>query len=91
MIKAVVDVDKRIMAIDSELHYELETLLLKEGSSQESLWGYNIYPDLFGEEDFIEFDSLINIRPRQNNRSRDVEDPTIRQKIIEITNSLIEE
>lgn len=89
MIKAVADVQKRLIAVDAELHSDLERLLLENGSSQESLWGFNIYPDLDGE-DFVEFDSLINIRPRQNNRSRDVEDPQIREKIVSIVNEYIE-
>ena len=89
MIKAVADVENGIIAVDAELHSDLERLLLENGSNQESLWGFNIYPDL-EDEDFIEFDSLINIRPRQNNRSRDVEDPRIRERIIAITNEFIE-
>lgn len=88
MIKAVADVEKGILAVDSELHSDLEGLLLENGSSQASLWGFNIYPDLDGE-DFVEFDSLINIRPRQNNKSRDVEDPQIRERIISIVNQFI--
>lgn len=82
MIKAVVDVKRQLLAIDAELHADLETLLLEDGSEQENLWGINLYPDL-EPEDFIEFDSLINIRPKQNNRSRDVEDKVIREKIEE--------
>jgi len=88
MIKAVADIDKGILAVDAELHSDLESLLLEGGSDQTSLWGFNIYPSA-DEEDFIEFDSLINIRPRQNNRSRDVEDPAIRARIIEIVNNYI--
>lgn len=88
MVKAVVDVKRELVAIDSDLHSDLETLLLEDGSTQEDLWGYNIYPELDGE-DFIEFDSLINIRPRQNNFSRDVEDVQIRKAIITITNKYI--
>lgn len=89
MIKAVADVENGIIAVDSELHSDLESLLLGKGSDQASLWGFNIYPDL-DDEDFIEFDSLINIRPRQNNKSRDVEDPQIREKIISIVKEYIE-
>lgn len=88
MIKAVADVDKGVIAIDAELHSDLEMLLLEDGSSQESLWGFNIYPQL-EEDDYIEFDSLINIRPRQNNRSRDVENEEIRKKIIVLVNQFI--
>ena len=88
MVKAVADVKRELLAIDSDLHSDLETLLLENGSMQEDLWGYNIYPELEGD-DFIEFDSLINIRPRQNNFSRDVEDVQIQKAIIAITNKFI--
>lgn len=80
MVKAVADVNEDILAIDAELHSDLEQFLLENGSCQEDLWGFNIYPEMEGE-DFIEFDSLINIRPRQNNRSRYVESEEIREKI----------
>ncbi len=73
MVKAVVDVERGIMAIDGELHADEEELLLTDGSTQVSLWGLNIYPDV-GNEDWIEFDSMINLRPSQGNRSRGVED-----------------
>lgn len=66
-----------------------EALLLEKGSRQENLWGINIYPEFFGKDDFIEFDSMINLRPSQNNRSRGVGDSEIRKKILEITNKLI--
>ncbi|MGM9790957.1 MAG: DUF5674 family protein [Candidatus Cryptobacteroides sp.] len=89
MIKAVADIKNGYLAIDAELHSDLEGLLLKKGSLQEDLWGFNIYPDMFGEEDYVEFDSLINIKPRQNNMSRDVEDATIRQRIMDIVYSHI--
>ena len=88
MIKAVADVDRGILAIDAELHSDLERMLLEGGSSQGALWGFNIYPEQ-DDEDFIEFDSLINIRPRQKNMSRDVEDPEIRKKITGIVNTHI--
>ena len=80
MVKGVVDVERGILAIDAELHSDLEGLLLSEGSSQESLWGINLYPDA-DAEDLIEYDSLINIRPRQGNNSRDVENPQTRKTI----------
>lgn len=83
MAKGVVDVEKEIVAIDAELHADLAALLLENGSRQEQLWGINLYPDENGEN-FVEFDSLINIRPRQNNRGRGVNDPAIRERICEI-------
>ena len=80
MIKGVVDVEQELVALDAELHSDLESLLLDNGSEQENLWGINLYPEA-EDEDFLEFDSLINIRPRQGNRSRDVENEDIRKKI----------
>ena len=88
MIKGVVDVELELLALDAELHADLESFLLERGSAQKNLWGINLYHDLSGD-DFIEFDSMINIRPAQNNRSRGVEDKTIREKIKNIVRSKI--
>lgn len=88
MVKAVVDIDRNIMAISAELHSDLEQQLILEGSKQESLWGINLYPGVAGE-DFVEFDSIINIAPRRRNFSRDVEDPVIRERIRDIVKTLI--
>ena len=90
MVKGVVDVDKGLLAIDAQLHADLEQLFLENGSLQDSLWGINLYPEDEGE-DFIEFDSMINIRPRQNNRTRGVENPETRQKITEVVQRWITE
>ena len=89
MIKAVVDVDRGIMAIDGELHADEEALLLQDGSKQENLWGINLYPEIKGD-DWIEFDSMINLRPSMKNFSRGVNNPYIRKKIMKIVNKLIE-
>jgi len=88
-VKAVVDVRRGIMAIGGDLHADEEALLLTEGSTQSDLWGINLYPDQRGESGWIEFDSMINVRPRQGNRSRSVEDPDIRRQIVEIVDSLV--
>jgi len=88
LVKAVVDVERKIMALDGELHADEEALLLENGSRQENIWGINIYPELEGP-DRIEFDSVINIRPSQGNRSRGVDDPEIREKIIEVVAGLM--
>lgn len=88
LVKAVVDVEREIMAIDAELHADEEALLLEQGSRQKNLWGINLYPELPGD-DFIEFDSMINIRPSQNNLSRNVENQKLRGKIVEIVNKLV--
>ena len=83
MVKAAVDIDKELIAVDAELHSDLEALLLENGSKQKSLWGINFYPDILGD-DFIEFDSMINMRPSQDNKSRGVDNKEIRTKIIGI-------
>jgi hypothetical protein len=88
LVKAVVDLERSVMAVDGELHSDEEALLLEQGSEQRDLWGINIYPDLVGSER-IEFDSMINIRPSQGNRSRGVEDPEIRAKIAGIVDTLV--
>lgn len=90
MVKAAVDIELGIMVIGGELHADEEAMLLENGSKQENLWGINIYTEKPGNER-IEFDSMINIRPRQNNRSRDVLDPKIREKITAIINNLVEQ
>jgi len=83
LVKAVIDVDRGIIAVDAELHSDLEALLLEDGSKQRDLWGINFYPETQGN-DFIEFDSMINMRPSQGNRSRGIENEELRKKIIEI-------
>ena len=88
MVKAVVDIENKILAIDAELHSDLEELLLKNGSKQENLWGINIYPGT-GKEKFIEYTSLINIRPSQGNASMDIKSNDLRVKIQKIVNGLI--
>ena len=68
LVKAVIDVEKEIMAVDAELHADQEALLLEKGSKQEDLWGINIYPEM-PESEQIEFDSMTNLRPSQGNRT----------------------
>ncbi len=91
LVKAVVDIKDKSVAIDAEMHVDLEQFLLERGSAQEDLWGINLYPGKFKTDDFVEFDSMINIRPRQNNRSRTVEDEKIKQQIIDIIAGVIHE
>ena len=77
LVKAVVDVRLGRVVVDAELHYD------------EEQWGVNLYPDSYGEEDFIEFDSMINIRPAQGNNSRDVEDEDARESIRRIVGKVV--
>jgi hypothetical protein len=88
LVKAVVDIEKRLLVVDAELHSDEEAYLLELGSKQENLWGINIYPDL-DFDNRIEFDSMINLRPSQNNNSRGVDDENIRKQILDIVNSKI--
>lgn len=88
MVKAVVDVEREIMALGGELHSDEEALLLDDGSSQRNLWGINLYPSA-EEADWIEYDSMINVRPSQGNRTRGVEDPGLRNVIRRIVNELV--
>jgi hypothetical protein len=89
LVKAVVDVERGLMMVGGELHFDAEQYLLENGSAQQHLWGINLYPALSGEK-FIEFDSVINLRPRHNNRTRGVDHPDVRQKIQEIVNTLVQ-
>lgn len=89
LVKAVVDLDKNILVVDAEMHADEEEYLLKNGSKQADLWGINLYPAKFGTDEFVEFDSMINIRPRQNNMSRNVEDADIRKQIIALVKTKV--
>jgi len=89
LVKAVVDVGRGIMAVDADMHADEEALLLEHGSRQRDLWGINLYPGELGTAAFIEFDSMINIRPSQNNRSRSVDDPQVRQAVISVVSRLV--
>lgn len=91
LVKADVDIEKRIVIIDMPMHYEGEQELLEQGSKQKDLWGINLHPDDYGTDDFVEFDSMINIRPSQGNASKNVLDPATRQKIVEIIGEVVHE
>ena len=83
-IKAVIDIEKEIICLDAELHSDLESLMLDEGSEQINLWGLNYYHSQY-KKDFIEFDSMINIKPNQDNFGRNIESEEIRDKITAIS------
>lgn len=91
LVKAVVDVERELIAFDGQLHVDLEEALLKDGSKQKNLWGINFYPDLFATDDFVEFDSMINIRPSQNNNSRGVDSEEMRKKILDLISKSIKQ
>ena len=89
MVKAVVDIERRMIAVGGDLHSDGEAALLDRGSRQADLWGINLYPELYGAEGWIEFDSLINIRPRRGNRSRGVEDAGTQRVIADLVGELV--
>lgn len=91
LVKADVDVERQIVVIDMPMHYDGEQVLLEQGSKQGNIWGINLHPDDYGSDDFIEFDSMINIRPSQGNPSRDVLDETLRARITEIISGVVHE
>lgn len=89
LVKAVVDIEQGIMVVDAGLHADQEYLLLEEGSQQEHLWGINIFPDQYGNDGFIVFDSMINLRPSFGNRTRGVDNPKIQEIIKKIVLKLV--
>jgi hypothetical protein len=88
MVKGVVDLERRVMLLDAELHADQEAALLAEGSAQRDLWGINLYPDVDGP-DWLEFDSMINLRPSFGNRSRGVDDGGTQDAIRTLVESLV--
>jgi hypothetical protein len=88
MVKAVVDLEGGSMLVDAEMHADEEAELLAGGSRQRDLWGINLYPDL-PEVEWLEFDSMINVRPSFGNRSRSVDDPRIRERIAALVKTLV--
>jgi hypothetical protein len=88
MVKAVVDLRRDVLLLDAELHADQEAELLADGSAQQDLWGINLYPDVTGG-DWLEFDSMINLRPSFGNRSRGVDDVATRDLIVRLVERLV--
>ena len=89
MIKAVVDCRRRVMVVGGELHADEEQWLIEDGSQQADLWGINLYP-AETSDDWIEFDSMINVRPSQGNPSRRVESQETQRLIRSIVADLVQ-
>lgn len=89
MVKAVVDVTRRVIAIGGAMHADEEATLLQDGSRQADLWGINLYPSEHGTDAWIAFESMTNIRPAQGNRSRGVDDPTAQAAIRRMVDALV--
>ncbi len=90
MVKAVVDLERAVMLLDVEMHADAEAELLAGGSQQRALWGINLYPDVRGS-DWLEFDSMINLRPSSGNRTRGVDDAATRASIASLVERLVQE
>lgn len=89
IVKAVVDIEKEIMIVDADLSADQEQVLLEEGFEQKNLWGINFHPEKFGSEQFVEFDSMINLRPSWGNLSRGVDDPELQKRIMSTVSKLV--
>ena len=80
MVKGVVDIERGIIAMGGEYHMDANVMLIENGSKQQNIWGFNWYFDK-KESERIEYILLINIRPRQNNRTMEVQDVSLRDKM----------
>src|SRR5690349_2618502 len=85
MIKIVVDIRRRVLSGGGEMHADCESFLLADGSEQDDLWGANWYPN----EQRIELESLINIRPRLGNRNILIQDDSLRKQVEAVTRELL--
>lgn len=90
MVKYVVDVERGVIGLGGDMHADAEQLLLEDGSRQADLWGANYYPGR-GREGCIEYTSLINIRPAAGNRSMEIQDPVVRERVRALTWALVGE
>ena len=90
IIKAVVDIEQEILGVGGELHIDIQSLLVeKENSQGQDTWGINLYLEKAGD-DFVEFDSMINLKPLLGNKTRGVENLEIQNKIRKIITKLVE-
>ena len=89
MVKGVADIERGIIALGGEWHMDADEVLIKDGSAQENLWGFNIYLNK-PKEERLEYNSLINIRPKQSNKSMEIESEELKNKILEIVSNLVE-
>ncbi len=88
MVKGVADMRRGVIALGGEWHMDANVKLIEDGSSQEDVWGFNLYPDKRGDA-AIEYVSLINIRPRQDNRSMEIQDAAVRKAVRSIVATLV--
>lgn len=91
LVKAVVDIEKGVMVVDAGMHCDQERYMLEElECEQKNLWGINLHPSKFGTDEFVEFDSMINLRPAEGNVSRGVDSPLVQKLILKIVAKLVQ-
>ncbi len=86
-IKTVIDINKKVCSAGCDRHFDSEQILLSDGSSQADLWGGGI--DLETKE--IDFNSFINIRPKDGNTSNEIQDKEIRKIFEDLTKYFFKE
>lgn len=91
IVKADVDAAKGVVLVDMGMHADGEAELMDQGSKQNDLWGINLHPDKFGTDEFIEFDSMINLKPSQGNMSKGVDDKAVKAKIVALIDGVVHE
>ena len=91
LVKADVDIAKKLVIIDMPMHFEGEQELLEHGSKQLDLWGINLYPDNYGTDTFIVYDSMINIKVHDNNPNMTILSQEIRHQINDIIKEVVYE
>jgi hypothetical protein len=89
IVKADVDLAKNIVIVDMPMHFEGEQELLQKGSDQQNLWGINLLPAKYGTDQFIIYESMINIKVHQNNPSITIKSTTIRNQIKNIIERVV--
>lgn len=90
IVKADVDIVKKIVIVDMPMHFEGEQELLQNGSKQNDLWGINLIPANFGTDEFIVYESMINIKPLVNTNMLIQSDET-KAQIKEIISGVVHE
>ena len=88
LVKGVVDINLGTVALGGEWHIDANNKLIAEGSEQKNLWGFNVYPKENGDS-AIEYNSLINIRPAQGNRSMEIMSEETRRTVRETVERII--
>ena len=80
-IKTVIDLENKVCSAGMNRHFEGEQLLLQQGSKQKNIWGGGI--DLETLE--IDYNSFINIRPRDNNPKNEIQSEKIKAEYNKLT------